>query len=368
MIDSLKNLTTINKIDLLKQTDKPKIGYISYYIPEEIFHAAGMIPFRITGEFQYSSAEACGFLHRNMCSYILSCLNEGASDIYNFMDGIIMNNICDAQTRLFDVWNNYFQPSYSFYLHYPRQFNQASIDFFRNQINELIESTKRQSGFEITNNSLIDAINLCNESRILLQKLYNQRKANKGINLTSKEIIKIVNYSMCGFKEDFNRHLDSILLQRNHEEQLQCNKKRILICSNFFENFKLIDMIEKFGGEVVCEYDFLKYFDEQIDSYSDPVDAISDFYFKRALGRFLDNFESRIGDLFRVIDEYNIELVVFFSLKFCENSLMDFPEIKKKLLKNNIPVLFIEGERHMSNMEHIKTRIQTFMEIHYCPK
>ncbi len=109
MNDLIRKITDLstNKIEILKKVDKPKIGWFSTNIPEEIFYAAGMVPFRITGESDAGTSDASGLLHRNICSYVLSCLSEGTAGVYDFIDGLVFSNTCDARVRLHDVWNHY---------------------------------------------------------------------------------------------------------------------------------------------------------------------------------------------------------------------------------------------------------------------
>jgi benzoyl-CoA reductase/2-hydroxyglutaryl-CoA dehydratase subunit BcrC/BadD/HgdB len=54
--------------------------------------------------------------------------------------------------------------------------------------------------------------------------------------------------------------------------------------------------------------------------------------------------------------------VIYFSLKFCDNNLLDFPLVKKKLNEKGVPVFLIEAERSFKNIEQIKTRIIAFLE------
>ena len=75
------------------------------------------------------------------------------------------------------------------------------------------------------------------------------------------------------------------------------------------------------------------------------------------------DFDMRFNYLVKLIKEYRVDVVVYFFLKFCDINLMDFLNIKKKIAKYNIPILFIELEYSVQNIEHIKTRIQAFFEM-----
>ena len=63
-----------------------------------------------------------------------------------------------------------------------------------------------------------------------------------------------------------------------------------------------------------------------------------------------------------LVERYPVDAVIYASLKFCDSSLIDFQYQKKRLSEKNIPVLFLETERMVSNMGQIRTRIQAFLE------
>lgn len=61
--------------------------------------------------------------------------------------------------------------------------------------------------------------------------------------------------------------------------------------------------------------------------------------------------------------DYGADAVIYYSLKFCDNNLIDFPYQKQRLNEHGISVLPLEGERALVNLHQIKTRIQAFIEM-----
>jgi benzoyl-CoA reductase/2-hydroxyglutaryl-CoA dehydratase subunit BcrC/BadD/HgdB len=72
--------------------------------------------------------------------------------------------------------------------------------------------------------------------------------------------------------------------------------------------------------------------------------------------------EKRFNHICNLIAEYRVDAVVYFSLKFCDNNLIDFSYQKKKLNEKGIPLLFLETERATTNINQIKIRLQAFLE------
>jgi len=354
-----------NKYTLLQASEKPKIGWVSIYTPEEIIHAAGIHPFRITGEKSLESTNATTLLHRNICSYVLSCLEEGIEGKYDFMEkNIVVVDSCNSRRRLYDVWNHYLKPDFSFSFFLPRFQNEFYRDFFRSQTLQFMEAIKGHFHCDISEEALLKSIEVFNGTRKKMQKLYNLRKENKVV-ISGSDMQSITQSGMTGFKEEFNSRMENLLSRVNEENGEHISQKhRVLICGSYFDHLNLIEVIEKTGAMVVCEdiSNGIKYYDGEIEVEGSPVEAISDYYFNKITSACLFNTDKRVNYLLKVIKEYNIQSVVYFSLKFCDSNLMDYPYIKKQLNESNIPVLSIELERHLTNLQSIKTRIQSFFE------
>ncbi|MFH1287882.1 MAG: 2-hydroxyacyl-CoA dehydratase family protein, partial [bacterium] len=128
------------KVENLKKVNKPSVGFVSIYTPEEVFYAAGLVPFRITGEkgIPYNMARAS--LFANLCPYILSCLEEGIKDIYSFSNSIVIVNSCDARRRFYDAWKHYISAPFVHLLDFPKIVSFDSKDYFKKQIILLIKA------------------------------------------------------------------------------------------------------------------------------------------------------------------------------------------------------------------------------------
>jgi benzoyl-CoA reductase subunit C len=363
MIEDIIKLSQ-NKFEMLKESNKPKIGWISISTPEEIIHAADMIPFRITGELGEHATDAGALLSNNYCSYVLSCLSEGLDGLYDFVDGIVFVDACDMRKRLYETWTRNLPLDYSFFLELPKEINPLSREYYRMQLRRLIESIEKQYRCKITESSLQEAIHLSNQTRRLLQRLYQFRKLESPP-ITGDDSIHIVKSSMCGFKSDFNGKLEQLLSTLDSEGESDGFKPyRVLLCGSYFDNRDIIHTIESCGACLVCEDNSngIKYFEGQIDPDSDPINAIADYYLEKCTCARIVDTDRRLNHLFKLIDEYRVDAVIYFSLKFCDTNLMDYPYIRSELVQKGIPVLHIEGEQHIENIENIKTRIQTFLE------
>jgi benzoyl-CoA reductase/2-hydroxyglutaryl-CoA dehydratase subunit BcrC/BadD/HgdB len=266
--------------------------------------------------------------------------------------------------RLCEVWTTYLKPGFSFFLDLPRDTKQISKDYFRLQLQELMGLLEHHFKLKITEDALHEAIDVFNETRRLLQQLYVLRKSGLS-GITGNEMLSIVKASATGLKEEFNKNL-ALLVQSitDKAKNNDLGKHKVIISGSYFDNSAIIEAIEKFGAGVICEdiSNGIKYFENRINPDEEPLKAIVDYYLEKATCPRVVDSKRRLNHLLQLVEEYKADSVIYFSLKFCDTNLMDFPYIRDKLLEKGIPVLFIEGERHMTNIENIKTRILTFLE------
>jgi benzoyl-CoA reductase/2-hydroxyglutaryl-CoA dehydratase subunit BcrC/BadD/HgdB len=354
----------------LKDINKPTVGWFSIYTPEEIIYAAGMIPFRIIGEELSVATKARALLFSNLCPYVLSCLDEGLESRYSSLNGVVIVNTCDARRRLYDAWRRFIKTRFIHLIDLPKTITKESKQYFTTQICLFKEALEKEFGIKITPKSLSEAIELWNKTRGLLHQLYGLRKDDNPP-ITGSQALSIIKASMAGQREEFNRILLSLLNyleDRGREvKNIPPNHKRtrILITGSYFDQNSLVELIENLGTVVVCEdlSNGIKYFEGKVDPEQEPISALADYYLSKATCARMADSQMRYDHLKILIKTYKIDAVIYFSLKFCDNNLIDFPYQRQRLIEDGIPVLFIEGERILVNINQLKTRIQAFLEM-----
>lgn len=354
-----------DNLSYLKTLHKPVMGWVSTYTPEEIIYAAGIIPFRITGERGVSSIASRAVLSSNICPYTLSCLEEGLQGRHDFMKGIVLVNACDARRRLYDAWGMYIDTPFVYMIDLPKIITPESKSYFTNQLIQFKETIEAQFRRKISKKSLEEAINLWNESRYLLHQLYDLRKLESPP-ITGSEAMTIIKASTTGDKGVFNDKLYRLLrvIEKRSENSGE-RRGRILIAGSYFDQLSLIKLVEELGAVVVCEdmSNGVKYFEGNVDTDKEPIKAVAEYYLGKTTSARMVDSETRFEHTLELIKDYRIDAVIYFSLKFCDNNLMDFPYQKDRLDQQGIPVLFLEGERTLVNLNQIRTRLQAFFEI-----
>ena len=353
-----------NRFERLKADSRPKIGSVSIQTPEEIFVAAGLVPFRITGELETDATEAGARLGHNYCSYVLSCLSEHLAGLYDFADAVIFTDACDMRKRLWEAWSRGRPAGSTYFLELPNDASDLSKAYFAGELRKLIAALRRRYGCALDDEALRQAIETCNESRALMRRLYQYKKKARPA-LSGRDSIQIVKSAATGLKASFNGRMTALLDALDAAEAPQAHERhRVMICGSYFDHEGVIDTIEETGVDLVCEdiSNGVKYFEGRIDPDAEPVSAIASYYLEtNTSARPLDT-DVRLRHVLDLAREYRVDSIIYYVLKFCDTNLHDYPYIKERLRRERIPVLFIEGERNATNIAGTRTRIQTFLE------
>ena len=123
-------------------------------------------------------------------------------------------------------------------------------------------------------------------------------------------------------------------------------------------------MVEDVEGIVVADdlCSSTKYFWFQTEPNADPLDAIVKFNMNRCVCCTMNPIEKRYDFLKELIDEFNVEGVIYFNVKYCHPCVYESFTFKNKL-EEDVPVLILEAEHSLSGMGQLKTRVQAFIEM-----
>lgn len=350
-----------------KRQGKKVFGWLCTYIPEEILHAAGILPIRITGYSQETELDdGNAYLYINNCSFSRSCLQLGLKGGYDYLDGVVGGSTCDGARRLFDLWRYYIKTPFYHVLTVPRKFTQKAHELYYDQVLQFTQHLEEFIGARISNEALLKSINLYNESRELLQELYELRKADAPA-VTGTETLEVVDTSFRMPKELFNEYLRELLDEIAASHNAHKGRARLMVTGSVMGNPQFIKCIEDQGGLVVA--------DELCTStryWTDPVvvkDGESPV--KAIARRYLDNFpcarmfpsDERFNRIIQFVRDYKVDGVISQIIRYCVPYAHDLPLLKKRLQDIGVPVLALDVEYGTAGSGQIQTRVQAFLEM-----
>jgi bcr-type benzoyl-CoA reductase subunit C len=350
-----------------KRQGKKVFGWLCTYVPEEIIHAAGALPVRITGYSQEMELEdGNAYLYINNCSFSRSCLQMGIRGEYDFLDGMVAGSTCDGARRLFDLWQYYLKTPFHHVLTVPRKYTQRAHDLYHQQVMQFKQHLEEFFGIQITDEQLRHSIEVYNESRALLKRLYEFRKQDEPP-ITGAETMEILNASFRMPKELFNQWLRDLLDELAKSGSTHKGRARLMVVGSVMNNPEFIKAIESQGGLVVTDElcTSTRYWSDPVvlDGDKPPLEAIS--------RRYLSNFpcarmvpsDERFNRVLELAHDFRVDGVISQIIRYCVPYAHDLPLLTNRLKAQGIPTLALDVEYGTSGSGQIQTRVQAFLEM-----
>jgi bzd-type benzoyl-CoA reductase N subunit len=349
----------------LKRNKKKIFGWLCTYVPEEIIHAAGALPIRITGysrEVELDDGNA--YMYINNCSFSRSCMQLGLRGEYDYLDGIIAGSTCDGARRLFDLWVHYIKPPFHHILSVPRKYTESAHVLYYDQIKTFKQRFEDSLGIKITDDALLYSIDVYNESRKLLKQLYDLRKLEKPL-ITGTQTMEVCNASFRMSKEQFNHHLSLLIEELLESKITYSGRARLMVIGSVMDNPEFIHSIEDVGALVVTDElcTSTRYWSDPVVLNWSPLESIS--------RRYLNNFpcarmvpsDGRFDRIIQLAKEYKVDGVISQTIRYCVPYAHDVPLVTERLKQVGIPTLSLDVEYGTSGSGQIRTRVQAFLEM-----
>jgi len=359
----------------LKKQGQRIMGYLCALTPVEIIAAAGFVPFRIKGDVNEPITKADTEMETIVCPLVRSCFDMLLKGKYEFLDGIVIPHACDSITRSYSTISYSLGLPYSHFINIPHTTKDLSKEFFKAELDTFRKSLGKFAGKEISDESLVQAIQLHNENKAKVRELYQFRKS--GPPLTSgTEVTKVLVAAMGLPVGEANELLDGVIDEIKKRAGPPAKKSpRIMVVGAEVDDIAFIKLIEDSGASVVvdsmCVGTRDYFFDVDIGQH--PVDSIADYYLRKLncprtyrewTGEtYEEDLEARFGDIGGFIKEFKVDGVILYLLKYCDPFGFEVPARIKYIQSLDIPVLYIEDEYSMSTIARLRTRIQAFLEV-----
>jgi benzoyl-CoA reductase/2-hydroxyglutaryl-CoA dehydratase subunit BcrC/BadD/HgdB len=342
------------------------IGWYNPYVPEEIIHAAGMLPFEVTGDnepVQMHGAEA--HIYSNSCSKIRTCWQLQLDGKYNFLDGYVSTHMCDQDMRLFEVWSYYRKLPYMELIYAPRKRDEVAVQLY---LKDLEVFRSRLSQFlicRIPDLHIANSIKVYNHGRVLMQQLYELRKRDRPP-LTGAEAVEVSKAAVRMPRERFNELMEQLLDEIERSGREIRKARRLMLIGNDLHNTTQIEALESTDAVVVVdEMDIgLRRASGQVDTTLPPMEALARYY---VMGRPVDkhtwNSDQRLELIGMLAEQYKVDGIVSENVRFCTYLGWDKFDLKKQMQERGIPILELDLEYGHPGGAQMKIRAEAFMEM-----
>ncbi len=354
-------------VDRWKKTGKKVFGYWCSYIPAEIVHAAGALPYRVRG----SGATGTDKADHDMspvcnCSFPRAVLDLAYKGTYDFLDGIIGMNACDHTRRAFELWVERLHPPYHHFLYVPRTRKEVSVNQYAKELEKLKDSLENYLGVTITADSLSQALDLYNENRALLKEVQELFKKDNPP-LTGAQRHSIINASVSIPPIELNSLLKRLLVETRDANGPSNPKARIAIVGWVGDDTLLHRAIEEAGGLVVmddCCFGARSFWDQVTFDSQSPLPSLARSYLGRtSCPRMFATFGERYAMLQEAIRDYRVDGIVRARLQFCDLHGVDNVHWHRRKEQAGAPMSAPLVLDYIGQDEgRVRTRVEAFIE------
>jgi len=354
---------------------KKVLGYYCTYIPDELLYAANLLPYRIraTGNTETNLADV--YMVRFTCSFVRATFDMALRGIYDFLDGILICNSCDHSRRMFELFDlkvfnrgNFPKPASQFYYSIPHVITDEGFEWFYTEIQEL--KTELEENYiikPITDQDLLETINIYNKNRELLREIHEMRIIDAP-KITGSEALQISMSNNSIPKEVANRELERIINSLKESEGVKSNAKRIMLVGSEVDSTDFTGLIENSGALIVSDFlcfgtrNFLD--DVHLGFEQDPLKSIVErVYYRMSCPRMMDDHERRLEFVKNEIKRAKVDGVILQRINNCDLHGCDNMLYVHELKDLEIPVLNLDREFYQADTTRLQTRIEAFLEM-----
>ena len=215
-----------------RETGGKVLGHFQVYFPEEIAHAAGLLPLKIRGapiEARQAEARFGSYL----CSILKTSLELALSKRVE-LDMFVTHPICDAARNLAAVWGrNFAYPCQILYL--PQNANSRyAAGYLRDEYTRLQHDIEAVAGRTLTGDDLRSSVAVYNQNRRLIHRLY-AIKRNTPWRLAADETYVLVAVGGMIRREEHNDLLRSVIPQIETRSAKPQDRIRVVFEGGFCE-------------------------------------------------------------------------------------------------------------------------------------
>jgi benzoyl-CoA reductase/2-hydroxyglutaryl-CoA dehydratase subunit BcrC/BadD/HgdB len=337
------------------------VSYACSYVPEEIILAAGLKPERMIPEPRPSDADA--HIHPNTCYYVKSLLASGLAGAEAGAGAVVFANSCDGMRRLHDLWKEYVEDVPALFVDIPKKKDPASVEFFASELRRFAGRLEETfPGAKITDEGLDEAIEACNEVRLLMGQVFAlQRGAASGV--SGRAVLELCLEEARSHPLEFADRVRRFISEAKQKKATGASR-RIVLTANVIHRPDLIDLIEGAGGRVVALDACMgvRHYDTPVKSHTpDPMTALAERYLEKASCPRMEGIEERFQRLKGLARESAAEGIIYSSVKFCDLHLYEAPLMRITSEDAGFPVLFLENDYEWTGLEQMKTRVEAFL-------
>ena len=361
--------------ELVEDTDFPTIrrwresggkvvGHFQVYFPEEIAHAGGLLPFKVRGA-PIEATQADSRFGSYLCSIIKTSLELALSGRVQ-LDLFVTHPICDAARNLAGVWGrNVSYPCRILYL--PQNPNSGyAARYLRDEYDRIRRLCEEVAGRAITDDDLRRSIDVFNENRALLRRLYALKRERPWL-LPVDEAYVLMAVGGLVPREEHNDLLRTVLPLLERRSLPRRDKIRVILEGGFCEQPPL-DLLRAIARSCyVVDDDLmigLRWLVSDVPADGDPLQALATSYIDRSAHSPVQHDLTKPKDrmLLERLEHADAQAAILMAAKMCEPGLEELVVHTRALDGKGVRYFVSEFEESMNSFDSLEIQLETFVE------
>ncbi len=346
------------------------VGYMPFYVPRELIHAAGALPLGVLGGGdQLEVIHGDAYYQSYICRIPRSTVELGVTGRLDFVDGMLFPSICDVIRNLSGMWKIMFPKVKSRYFDVPQNFrNDVGGEFYINELNELRDMLAELGGRAVGDDAIRASIALYNENRRLVRDVYALR-SKQPWKTPSAEVYLLMRAGMILAVEEHNRLLSEYLAAAPQEDRPRRDNSRVVVTGVFCEQppLNLIKSIELSGCYIVDD-DFMlvnRWERSDVPVEGDPIRNLALAYLHDSgdtSAKYEPDQKKKGLYLVDAVKRSGAEGVIFAAPSFCDPALLERPMLQSVLAAHGVPYIAFKYAENSGQMQPIREQAGTFAD------
>jgi len=340
------------------------VGHFQVYFPEELAHAAGLLPFKVRGA-PIEPTQADSRFGSYLCSILKTSLELALSDRVT-LDLFVTHPICDAARNLAAVWGrNVSYPCEILYL--PQNANSAHAErYLAGEYRRLLRDLETVAGRRVSDADLCRSLAVFNENRALLRELYTLKRQMPWL-VAAEEAYALVAVGGLLPREEHNALLRTVLPLLRERLVRRQDRIRVVLEGGFCEQPPL-ELVRAIGRSCyVVDDDLLiglRWLQEDVRLDGDPLVNLAHAYLEQSSYSPVQHDPRKPKEemLLRRIAVAEADAAIVLAAKMCEPGLEEQVAYTRALDQAGIPYFVSEFEENMTTYDHLEIQLQTFVE------
>ena len=346
------------------------IGVMPYYAPEELVHAAGMVPLGMWGSNKKTISKAkeyCATFYCTIAQLDVEMLLDGTCDL---LDGVITPAICDTlrpMTQNIRVMMEGKLPT--IFLAHP-QFRrpQFGLEFCRAQYTHVKTELEKIKGGKIEDEDIRNSIKVYNKSRAARREFV--RLASEHCDVIDPIMRSAVLKSAWFMrKEEHTEKLEALNAELRKLPAAKWNGVKIVTSGIVCDSPALLKVLKDNNVAIVADDVAHESRAIRVDASEsgDPMMALCQQFADQDFDVLLydeASEQNRRGEFVaKLVEESGAQGLVLFMQQFCDPEEMEYPYLKKALDAHKIPFIKLGVDQQMRDFGQAATAIQAFVDV-----